>query len=149
MVILIDIGNTRIKVARFNGKKILLKKTLPTFPLTQKKIKKVLAGSSVCICSSVVPEATKILRKVCNREKIKFHCFGRRDLKGILIKYDKRSKIGSDRLATIMGAAALARAPFIIVDIGTAVTCELVNGKKEYVGGIIFPGVELWPCFRR
>jgi len=145
MVLLIDIGNTLIKIARFNGGKKILRKTLPTSPLTRKKVKRVLGAASVCICSSVVPEATGLLRKVCNREKIKFHCFGRRDLKGISIKYDKRSAIGSDRLATIMGAASLAPAPFIVVDIGTAVTCELVNERKEYVGGVIFPGIEI--CF--
>ena len=143
MVLLIDIGNTQIKTARFSGRKILPGKMLPVYPVTGKKIGDLLGDSSVCVCSSVVPEATKILRKVCRRKKIKFRLFGRKDVKKISIKYKKPEKIGSDRLATILGAASISPAPFIVVDMGTAVTCELVNKQKEYIGGIIFPGIEL------
>ncbi|MFH1352256.1 MAG: type III pantothenate kinase [bacterium] len=143
MVLLIDIGNTQIKTARFSGRKILPRKTPPVYPVTCKKIGDLLGDSSVCVCSSVVPEATKVLRKACRRKKIKFRLFGRKDIKEISIKYKNPEKIGSDRLATILGAATLSPAPFIVVDIGTAVTCELVNKRKEYIGGIIFPGVEL------
>jgi len=143
MVLLIDVGNTLIKTARWNGKKILPGKNLPAFTPTRKKIGRALGASSVCICSSVVPEATEILKKFCRREKIKFHLFGLKDIKGISIKYKTPEKIGSDRLATIFGAATLSPAPFIVMDIGTAVTCELVNARKEYIGGVIFPGVEL------
>ena len=43
------------------------------------------------------------------------------------------------RKAFIMGF--LIYIPFIVIDMGTATTVSVVNGKKQYIGGMILPGI--------
>ena len=37
----------------------------------------------------------------------------------------------------------LYKAPLVVVDFGTAVTFDIISGKKEYLGGMILPGLNL------
>ncbi len=50
--------------------------------------------------------------------------------------------LGADRLANVAGALVLAKAPFLIVDAGTATTFCLVDARRVYIGGAIVPGLE-------
>ena len=57
------------------------------------------------------------------------------------IDYPKPDSIGPDRLANAVAACASFGAPVVVVDFGTAVTFDVVDGKGNYVGGIIAPGL--------
>ena len=57
--------------------------------------------------------------------------------------YPQPETIGADRLANAMAAAHLYGAPSVVVDFGTALTFDVVNDQKAYVGGIIAPGISL------
>ncbi|MEA3306306.1 MAG: type III pantothenate kinase, partial [Elusimicrobiota bacterium] len=49
-----------------------------------------------------------------------------------------------DRIANAIGAAQLfENKNTIIVDLGTATTFCVISGKKEYLGGIIMPGLKI------
>ena len=62
---------------------------------------------------------------------------------GITVDYPQPETIGADRLANAMAAAHLYGAPSVVVDFGTALTFDVVNDQKAYVGGIIAPGISL------
>ena len=59
------------------------------------------------------------------------------------LKIDKPSELGADRIADCAGALSLFSPPLIIIDSGTATTFDLVNARREYCGGCIFPGLDI------
>ena len=62
---------------------------------------------------------------------------------GMPILYDNPKEVGADRIANAVGAFDLYGGPAIVVDFGTATTIEAISAKGEYLGGAIFPGVEI------
>lgn len=62
---------------------------------------------------------------------------------GMPIRYDNPREIGPDRLVNAVAGYARAGGPCVIVDFGTAVTHDVVSADGEYLGGVIFPGVEI------
>ena len=62
---------------------------------------------------------------------------------GMSIRYDNPREIGPDRLVNAVAGYAKVGGPCVIVDFGTAVTHDVVSATGEYLGGVIFPGVEI------
>ena len=62
---------------------------------------------------------------------------------GMPILYDEPKNVGADRIANAIGAYDLYGGPTIVVDFGTANTVDAVSAKGEYLGGAIFPGIEI------
>ena len=51
--------------------------------------------------------------------------------------------VGADRIVNSVAAIARYGAPCIIVDFGTATTFDAVTADREYVGGVITPGITI------
>ncbi len=92
---------------------------------------------------SVVPDAVHSLRN-CFRKYFRFEPFvlqpGAKT--GLKIRYRNPLEVGADKIANAIGA--LTRFPdrnLLIVDFGTATTLCAVTKDKEYLGGIITPGI--------
>jgi type III pantothenate kinase len=62
---------------------------------------------------------------------------------GMPIRYDNPREIGPDRLVNAVAGYETVGGPCVIVDFGTAVTHDVVSGDGEYLGGVIFPGIEI------
>ena len=62
---------------------------------------------------------------------------------GIPVLMDNPREVGTDRIVNSLAAATLHGGPAIVVDFGTATTFDVVNGKGQYVGGAISPGIEI------
>jgi type III pantothenate kinase len=62
---------------------------------------------------------------------------------GMPIRYDNPREIGPDRLVNSVAGFDKLGGPCVIVDFGTAVTHDVVSADGEYLGGVIFPGVEI------
>lgn len=62
---------------------------------------------------------------------------------GMPILYDNPKEVGPDRIADAVAAYDLYGGPTIVVDFGTANTIEAVSAKGEYLGGAIFPGIDI------
>jgi type III pantothenate kinase len=62
---------------------------------------------------------------------------------GMPIRYDNPREIGPDRLVNAVAGHEKLGGPCVVVDFGTAVTFDVVSADGEYLGGIIFPGVEI------
>jgi type III pantothenate kinase len=96
------------------------------------------------ICS-VVPDAVHSLRN-CFRKYFRFEPFllqpGSKT--GLKIRYRNPLEVGADKIANAIGA--LTRFPgrnLLIVDFGTATTLCAVTKEKDYLGGIITPGIHI------
>src|SRR5215216_6757135 len=62
---------------------------------------------------------------------------------GMSIRYDNPREIGPDRLVNAVAGFEKVGGPCVVVDFGTAVTHDVVSADGEYLGGVIFPGVEI------
>jgi type III pantothenate kinase len=62
---------------------------------------------------------------------------------GMPILIDNPKEVGADRIANAIAAYDLYGAPSIIVDFGTANTVDAISEQGEYLGGAIFPGIEI------
>ena len=94
--------------------------------------------------SSGVPRVTAALRELSDRyldfEPVVIEPGVRT---GIAILYENPKEVGADRIANAVGALDLYGGPTIIVDFGTATTCDAVSANGEYLGGAIAPGIEI------
>ena len=58
------------------------------------------------------------------------------------ISYDKPSSLGSDRFFAMIGAIThYPKKPLIVIDIGTAMTFDVIDGDGNHKGGLIMPGL--------
>jgi type III pantothenate kinase len=94
--------------------------------------------------ASGVPRVTAALREMTDR----YFGFSALVLEpgirtGMPILYDNPKEVGADRIANAVAAYDLYGGPSIVVDFGTANTIEAISEKGEYLGGAIFPGIEI------
>ncbi len=153
-LLVVDVGNTTIHFAVFQNKAIVSRQTLSTVQKTSELItefKKVLsvfyrrysALSCVVICS-VVPSVTKVLEPLVFRNlKVKSVIVGRDVIVPIKNLYNNPKQVGQDRLVGAYAACELYGEPVIVIDLGTAITLDVVSEKREYLGGIIVPGIHI------
>lgn len=59
----------------------------------------------------------------------------------IEVLYHPPSDVGADRIVDAVAAVALYGCPCIVVDFGTATTFNVINAKRQYLGGVITPGI--------
>lgn len=63
---------------------------------------------------------------------------------GLKIRYRNPLEVGSDRIADAIAATHMFPGQnLIIIDFGTATTVEAVTGDRDYLGGMIMPGLRL------
>lgn len=62
---------------------------------------------------------------------------------GVVNAYRNPTLLGSDRWAALLGAARRPHGPLCIVDCGTAVTMDAITSDNIHLGGFIVPGLEL------
>lgn len=97
------------------------------------------------VVCSVVPRKSREVKKAASKVKT---LWLNPDLNlGVGIDYPAPKTIGADRLANAAAAAALYGCPAIVVDFGTAVTFDIVSESKDYIGGVIAPGLEAMTNF--
>lgn len=62
---------------------------------------------------------------------------------GMPILYDNPREVGADRIANSVAAYERFRRALIVIDFGTAITFDVISEDGEYVGGVIFPGIQI------
>ncbi|MBI3323363.1 MAG: type III pantothenate kinase [Candidatus Omnitrophica bacterium] len=156
MLLAIDVGNTSISVGAFRGKRLVSRGRIPTRgPRPEGRyaaaLRALLRGLRAApaqvdgaIISSVVPRATAALKRAL-RGLIRPRALvlGENVQAPVINRYRVPSQVGQDRLVNAAAACFLYRGPAIVVDFGTAVTLDLVSRRREYLGGLILPGLEI------
>jgi type III pantothenate kinase len=60
---------------------------------------------------------------------------------GLAIRYDNPSELGADRLVNGVAAYTKYGGPCVVVDLGTAITFDVISARGEYCGGVIAAGI--------
>lgn len=153
-VLTVDVGNTYIHLAVCRGQKVFSRQSVATVQkmVEQKteliKVLTVLQQryakfDCVVICS-VVPAVTKILEPMVFKNlQTKAMIVGRDVIVPIENLYHNPRQVGQDRLVCAYAASELYGNPAIIIDLGTAITLDVVSQQREYLGGIIVPGIRI------
>jgi type III pantothenate kinase len=157
MLLAIDVGNTQTVIGLFDGEELtdhwriatVAERTSDELALMIQQFLGFHGFSfdaqvdGVAVTSGV-PRVTAALREMTERY------FGFPPLvlepgvrTGMPILYDNPKEVGPDRIANAIGAYEMYGGPSIVVDFGTANTIEAVSERGEYLGGAIFPGIEI------
>ena len=148
MLLAIDIGNTTIGFAVMDNAGHIVSVAIIDTDAKMNKIKavvaKILRGHAItkAIICSVVPKASKTLEDIL-KKSIPVEIVGRDIFVPIKNCYKNPKQVGHDRLVGAYGAMKIYGRPLIVVDLGTAITFDVVSAKGEYLGGAIVPGIRL------
>ncbi len=137
-IIAVDIGNTEtcIGIGRENSWESFRFTTRTTITSDE--------WLMILIVCSVVPQVNKVFIDALSKYTKSFPLVLGPGVKtGLSVIIDNPKELGPDRIANSVGGFEKAGSPVIIVDLGTATTIDVVNKKKEYVGGAIAPGLKI------
>jgi type III pantothenate kinase len=145
--LLVDISNSYAKFAFASTRRVLAPTRIATGELSSGVVARFLGKRNVekMVVSSVVPAKNSAILKAAGKVNVL-----RLDWKlklGVEIDYPNPQSIGADRLANAAAVTALYGFPAIVVDFGTAVTFDIVSGRRAYIGGVIAPGLEAMTNF--
>ena len=143
MLLAVDIGNTSIAFGMFERNKLNSSRKISTQGIFSNKTISLPDKVDAAIISSVVPKATPIIKKaIAKRYKIRPLVLGDNIKAPIKNLYRKPKQVGQDRLVDAVAVKELYGCPSIVIDFGTAITFDVISKKGEYLGGLIFPGIE-------
>ena len=156
MLLTLDIGNTNIKAALFNGEEMVhywRLSTQRTYTSDEMGviITNLFAHENIDIravkgimMSSVVPTVNFTVEHMCR------DYFGMDPIvvapgikTGIDIKYENPRELGSDRICNAVAAYHLYGGPCVFIDFGTATTLGALDKNGAFLGGCICPGIKL------
>lgn len=156
MILTVDIGNSNIVLALFDGDNIVKKWRLITDISKSKDeyslvIQQLMRANDIqpkkikgIVMSSVVPEITPIFKESLKFLNKRILTIGDKGVRtNLVIKKTIQSEIGSDILMNIVAGKKRFKENFIIIDMGTATTFDIAVEKGIYAGSIITPGVKL------
>ena len=147
-IVAVSVGNSRIKFASFNDLEMLDDGAAKNSELGEAAgliagLLSRTAGGEI-VLASVNPAIADILETMLvERTGGSIYRMGR-DL-GFPIKHalDDDSTLGQDRLLNAIAAFELARQACIVIDCGTAMTIDFVDGEGTFQGGAIVPGARM------
>jgi type III pantothenate kinase len=145
MNLIVDAGNTYIKVAVFQGDKMLAHESFEK-KLFQKKIEKLLK-----IHTEIDQMITSSVTKLSNHTK---QFLANLDIKVLKLthktnvpfqnKYATPETLGVDRIALIVAAVTqYPKTNVLVIDAGTCITYDFKTSDEIYLGGGISPGIQL------
>lgn len=156
MILAVDMGNTNIVVGCFDDKSILFteristdtKKTELEYAVLFKTVLELhditpamISGS---IISSVVPQLVHIMVEAIEKiAPISPVIVGPGVKNGLNIRMDNPKQLGADLVVDAVAGLQEYGAPLILIDMGTATTISVIDEHKNYVGGMIIPGVKV------
>lgn len=155
MLLVLDVGNTNTTLGVYDGVTLThswrltseRQRTVDEYGIMCRTLLE-LAGldasaiNSIAI-SSVVPPLDFTLHKMA---EVYFHIsplFVNASNAGMPILYDDPQEVGADRIVNAVAALARYGGPCIVVDFGTATTFDAISQAGEYLGGIIYPGIQI------
>jgi type III pantothenate kinase len=149
MLLAIDIGNTSTKFGVFDRDALVSKLSIATIKNAAADDLANAIGNDLpqnitaAIVSCVVPELENPLGDfLTKRFSIKPVFVDTSFDFGLTVRYKTIATLGVDRLITASAAAAKYGVPCIVCSFGTATTIDAVNSAREYLGGIISPGLK-------
>lgn len=155
MLLVTDIGNTNTTLGVFDGDKLIktfsfssdIKKTEDEYGIMLLSIlnhNNLISKIEGAIVSSVVPQLCEIYKnsisKYLNIEPISLSYKSKMPVK---LALNNNKEIGADRIANASAVCFKYKLPAIVIDFGTATTFDIVDENKNFIGGIIAPGLKI------
>lgn len=154
MILAIDIGNTNVVIGCIDEKRTYFIERLSTIKTKMEleyaiDIKMVLSIHNIdptmiegAIISSVVPQITNIVKEAAEKIIKKTTLVVGPGVKtGINILTDNPAQLGCDLVTDAVAGIAEYKVPLAIFDLGTATTVSVIDKNKNYIGGMIYPGM--------
>jgi len=154
MLLALDVGNTNITIGAFSGDQltgrwrlrtireqtvdewgILLRNIFSLSGLELERVDGIVISSVVPVINTILAE---MVRKYFQREA--FFVTAETDL-GIRVLYDNPRDVGADRVVNGVAAWQIYGGPAVVVDLGTAITFDVISRDGEYCGGLICAGI--------
>lgn len=143
MNLVVDIGNTTVKAAVFAGNEMVDYKREDGQGISIVKDLAEKYDIDKCIISSTVNiEESK--KQELNNLGCEVEYLNSQTPLPIRNLYRTPETLGTDRLAGVVGAYdAMPGKDILVIDMGTAITYDIINAKGEYLGGNISPGITM------
>jgi len=147
MILLLDCGNTRVKWRLVDGGTIvhkgggILAESLP-FDLLGPYGSKIVRVSVSTVASE--ESRLRLEEALATFTTAPVHYYwSEASRAGLMNSYKDISKMGADRWHGMVAGWSALRQSFAVVDAGSAVTIDYVNGQGLHLGGYILPGLQM------
>ncbi len=155
-ILLVDIGNTRVKWARLAGGRVGRQKAAvhegwSGEDIARRVIGRVSGAKAKRIDRIVVVSvaSTRISRGFASESRRRLGVApeffaSKRRVGGVTTLYSEPWRLGADRLAAVIGAYHVSKQrPVCVISVGTAMTLDLVDARGRHRGGAIVPAPSL------
>jgi type III pantothenate kinase len=151
MLLAVDVGNTQTVAGLYEGEELRDHWRIATERHRTGDELGALYGSfldfadvtGVCVASSV-PQLVRSYEDLAARYfQAEVLVLGPGVRTGIPIRYEDPREVGADRIANAVAGASRYGAPCIVVDFGTSTNFDIVSADREFVGGVLAPGIEI------
>ncbi len=146
MILLLDIGNTRVKWARVEqGKLGRMDGRVHGHEQFRATLDAAFQGPKperVVVCNVAGPLVNVVLTELC-RERFGFapeFLVSSIEQCGVKNGYADPARLGADRWAAVIGAYHRFGGPACVIDAGTAITMDALDAHGQHLGGLIAPG---------
>ena len=154
-LVAVNIGNTNLSFALFEGREMLWSRWMPVEQADrageviarQKEVTDIVVASVNPACTRRVSAA---YRRIVHRAII---TIGKEVPVPIIVLTDEPERVGADRLLNALAAYSRCKprsnelergkGPAVVVDVGTAITFDIVSRRGEFLGGLIAPGMRI------
>jgi len=155
MLLVLDVGNTNTTLGVYDGEALThswrlnseRQRTVDEYGIMCRTLLQLAGLDSSAIdsiaISSVVPPLDFTLYKM---SEVYFHIdplFVNATNAGMPVLYDDPQEVGADRIVNEVAALSKYGGPCVVVDFGTATTFDAISRDGEYMGGIIYPGIQI------
>ena len=156
MLLVIDIGNTNTVIGVYDDENLKARFRVATdlkstsdqlvaalfnmFMIHGFDIKNINDTIISCVVPDVLYNWQSANRKLFDKEaKVVDHT----TYTGITIAYENPTEVGADRIVDAVAAYEKYGGPSIVVDMGTAITLDVITADGKYLGGSIAPGIRI------
>ncbi len=150
-IVVIDIGNTNTGIARWVEGNVEDTRRVTTGDTTE-LVSALDEVRSLCenqerqaiVISSVVPEAAEYLASHIEQElDLRPFIVGQNTPLPVETAIEKSESVGIDRVCAAAAAFSRTEHACVVVQIGSAITIDLIDDDGVFQGGVIFPGMQL------
>ena len=150
-VLLVDIGNSRIKWARLADGRIGAQRGAPHDGWRARHFERAVFRRTrnfdrVLVASVAGARVDRAFAQAVRRATGRMPMFvaSTRRAGGVTTRYIEPWRLGVDRFVAVIGAFAMSRGKAAcVIDVGTAMTIDLVDGQGVHRGGAVVPGPDL------
>jgi len=154
MNLVIDIGNTVVKVGLFKEMELLFKGNFSTHPQkesdewgimlknwlkTHPEYSEVTRVVIAAVAYTALAPIKKAIPRYFGVNPLEINA----EVAGIPILCDNPEEVGADRIANAVATVRMYHLPAVVIDFGTATTFDVISEKGEYIGGLIAPGIRV------